>query len=294
MGLTRGALGSLGVAAALACGSGRGATSVAPAPPVRTPAPEPAAPEPEPNPEPELKGPEVKSQETGSTTPAELVAQGLAGPFPSVTAYCARLRRETAAAAAAGEGRRMSCDAREPAASGRVALGRGERGRLLGARLVRVRTDIAGAPVELCRVALRVAGGWYVSQEEDTCEGVVGPSRSTKVQREALAWVGAPGEVVAVETELEDGLRSYDVAPDGGRAEGFEVQRRRTLRLCGVGPTGAPSCTPAVTTACTNFEGTRIEGRWSFEGGLLRVTEAARLAECALGDPVEAAALRFP
>ena len=295
MGLTRGALGSLGVAVALACAGGREAPVAAPdppAPPVRAPAPEPIAVAPEPPSDPE--GPEVMSPKTGPSEPMELAAQALAGPFPSVSAYCARLRRETAAAAAAGEGRRMSCDAREPAASGRVTLGRGERGRLREARVVRVRTEIAGAPVELCRVALRAAGGWYVSPEEDTCEGVVGPSRRTRVVREALAWAGSPGEAVALETEHEDALRSYDVAPDGGRVEGLEVPRRRTLRICGVGPTGAPSCTPAVTTGCTSFEGTLIEGRWTYEGGVLRVTEAGRLAECAVGEPVEAAALRFP
>lgn len=168
-------------------------------------------------------------------TPAPLL-----GPFPSLDAFCAG-RRTTDDAAA-------PCDPAAPFPAevyeGPTALARGQ------APILEARTLwSAGLPSlnpeaeVLVHLAIRTAQGWFVSEPvadiyNPGAFGIFSSLTATALELTDLVAGGSP------ELVYRFALGRHD--SDMGLNE-IESTSERSLVLCGIGPSGAPSCTGALT-----------------------------------------------
>ena len=225
--------------------------------------------------------------------PVAFTAEPLVGPFKRVEAYCAGLARETRRRSADdGEGVLQAC-VKGP----RVRLqGAAPAGAAIrGAQVLRIATAPFGAPLERCRIAVETAKGWYVGEADGdpTCSGVTGPSSAVRKHEDRISRV-ADGAVVAIESQVETELRSYDAGPDGNRQASFARARSRVVRLCSVGPSGLPSCTSEIVIGCPDIDGELVEIGWRIEGGTLHFDGAAAGEACNWLAPPATAPLVFP
>ena len=147
--------------------------------------------------------------------------------------------------------------------------------------------DLWGAPLHHCRVALRTAAGWFVTTEPEICEGTTGASSERDTRLRALRWL-APQPIVLVDTVSYrydvDAGEYVEPAPGDGAAPGAPTGSTtdvsggksgpREIRLCAVGPSGAPSCTPAFPAGCVREDG-QATHELHFDGSTLELTQTS-------------------
>lgn len=115
------------------------------------------------------------------------------GPFSSIKAYCNSLPYTHEEDEYDGE----SVGAKGPMPRcvwGKDAWSRYQpkrnNGPIKAAKLLTVKTDIAGAPAEYCHIAMKTKDGWFVSVESGLCQGSPGPSEKVKTTTRKLIWTG--------------------------------------------------------------------------------------------------------
>ena len=262
----------------------------APAQPVSDPivAPAPVA---APEPLPELVA--VEESPGAAPEPGVFPPAPLRGPFKSVEAYCAGLARETRRRMVEeGEHVRQTCMLSRTV---KLLGGASREAEIRDARLRRISASPFGAPLEICRVALRTAQGWWIREADDdpTCKGPIGPSSVIKTHADTVART-ARGRLITVESTIETERRNYDPGPGGNRVANYELERRRVMRLCGVGPSGTPSCTPEITTGCNDTQGTMRTVSWRITEDTLYLDGPSVREACLYGAPPERGPLVFP
>ena len=177
---------------------------------------------------PEFQPPPIEDDGAGGTDGAMIAITRLEGPSETLDAFCA----------AEGE------------ACGAIDLGwkaepLGPRGPLLEARLLAVTyTFESNAPAVRCKLALRTEAGWFATAEESPC-GVDHEIDPTRIVVESFGWSGETDVVLAVDYTVDNSSSSAEtVNPKTGTTFQLEGAQNtaRYLRVCGVGPSGVPSC----------------------------------------------------
>jgi len=120
------------------------------------------------------------------------------------------------------------------------------RGPILEARLVSVFYDDGNIPVHYCRVALRTKQGWFVTSDNEPCRGKFLPSDEmtrdlADTRALPLRWLDSKGSVLLIDSLHSDLMGLC-----------------RQVRVCGVGPSGIPSCTPVVIAGTKDSREIRI------------------------------------
>lgn len=156
-----------------------------------------------------------------------------------------------------------------PARTRSASVRLGARGTITAAEVVRLAADVACAPIERCSLALRTAAGWFVAEPTDTCAGVIGPGARTARQDERLLAVKTSAAEL-IEYRYTTVIARTSVTPDGQRA-GDERREVRWLVVCGLGASGAPSCTEPIAVSCADAEGTVHAVSWSYADGNLQL-----------------------
>jgi hypothetical protein len=140
-----------------------------------------------------------------------------------------------------------SCDRRWGSWNSRQLTARGA---IQHVELLRIKDSIAGAQREYCRVAVSTAAGVFVSDEEEPCQGVVGPGRYVSTRLRALSWLtDAPGMLFKIEIE-----------------QSFEGLQRFAM-VCSVGASGVPSCGPWHSLQCQDEQAAVVELDFAFRNG---------------------------
>jgi hypothetical protein len=221
----------------------------------------------------------------GILSAAERSAGVLQGPYASLESYCTAVRH----------GSKKKCV---------LGLGRWNRGvETTGAdrdsprvRLVRVKDDMAGAPVEYCRLGIEAHDGWYFTGDAEICQGGFGDMATVETKALSLAWVGAASDPAFVLTTRRSEERGEYREPVRGdhRKIGVSTEEIEYAEPCVVPKTGAPRCGPVYLVACSDAQETRREAHWSFDSGALKFP-ASMQVECrsgmtlgsVVGEPVE-------
>lgn len=229
------------------------------------------------------------------------------GPFPSRQQYCEDLpnfgnweeSREDERPTVSPRPRHRSEHCSAPG-GWRGELGTS--GPLLGAQLVRVQNNLAGATIYHCRVGMRTSAGWFFSTDYETCQGVLGPCSSAHIRIRGLSWLkqgvhplflidAAAGatcdeEKVNSPNTLDPLFGDPGLVQPGGGAPSSWVKKKegkylgpttRRVRLCGVGASGLPSCTGWVDAGCIRPNGTTTHTVKS-EGSQLELSPSGKLA----------------
>lgn len=131
-------------------------------------------------------------------------------------------------------------------------------------------TDGATPPEVWCSLAVEHEGGWWVLPTV-TCQR---PGMSVDITRMKVAPLVARAEAVLFDYTIERTLTSMDPGPNGERIDSTHPLVTRFVTACGVGASGAPSCTPPVVVGGHTLGGTYVERAWSLEGKVL-VLDAA-------------------
>lgn len=189
----------------------------------------------------------------------------LQGPYERIGALCAEERRLAAGRPGKGEGHEPACipDAADGLGGAAVEVpAKGELGApWTGLRFVETRPDPYTARFH---AALRTSEGWFVVPDVASLSRGM-PETTERVTRlgarvEELVPGGAPQVVLEVET-------SWDELEGDGETHRVEL-------LCGVGPSGAPSCTGALPRSTEVRRRGEAPVRWSVRR---RVTPAGML-----------------
>jgi hypothetical protein len=155
-----------------------------------------------------------------------------------------------------------SCNPAPPRARS-ASVGLGGRGAVRAVSVVHLPADMACAPIEVCSMAIQTDRGWFVEEPEETCNGVIGPGTRVARRDERLSWADAGGAAV-VEYLFTAVTTRY--APTGTQVERSAT---RWLTVCGLGPSGEPSCTDPVAVSCTDMAGKVSRVSWSYQDGHL-------------------------
>ncbi len=188
----------------------------------------------------------------------------LQGPYARLGELCQEERRLTAGQRNESEGETFGCllDAAKGLGGDAVEVprARGLDAPWTGLRFVEVRPNPFTARFH---AALRTEAGWFVLPEvAAVSRGVAGTTeRVTRLvaRTEPLFESKGPQVVLEVETRW--------VAQDGGGRE-LESETHRVEFLCGLGPSGMPSCTgalPRATQARRREAGGARQTRWAVE-----------------------------
>jgi len=147
----------------------------------------------------------------------------LEGPFASIAAYCKSLKSEDLDA----EGHHINCDT-EPPFDGKRKLGKTP-------PFDEARIFVIEALDPHCQLGIRVGKNWYVLREAVRCLG--DRAKSTLDSR-------VTGFVV------KDGLLQlravYDQSTEAYSPQAFDRTHFELWTICGIGPSGAPSCTREI------------------------------------------------
>jgi hypothetical protein len=141
---------------------------------------------------------------------------------------------------------------------------------------------------------MRTGAGWFFTTDYSTCEGVLGPSSTAETRARTLRWVGPVGSPAAlVEATTTISHESYErpeeepdvfgVSGSGSASRDrqprtFVGPRQRNVRLCGLGPSGVPSCTPWIQAGCVRAGGSATHDV-AWNGAMLELKENAPLSE---------------
>ena len=207
--------------------------------------------------------------------PDPVVATQAYGPFSSVSSYCAD--PPTFGDPSVGE---QHCAQDAPVWRGTVT----GPGGLSSVELLYMEDDLWGAPLHHCRVALQTAAGWFVTTEPRICEGTTGASSERETRLRALRWL-APRPVVLVDAlsyRYDVDFGGYIEPAPGDYAAGATTGSTtndaggksgpRKIRLCGVGPSGVPSCTSEILAGCVREDG-QATHEIHFDGSMLELTQ---------------------
>jgi len=207
----------------------------------------------------------------------------LQGPYARLSELCQEERRLTAGQRTEAEGETFGClpDAAKGLGGDAVEVprARGLEVPWKGLRFVEIRPNPFTARFH---AALRTEAGWFVLPEvAAVSRGVAGTTeRVTRLSAkiEPLFLAGGPQVVLEIETRW--------VVEEGGRE--LESETHAVEFLCGLGPSGVPSCTgalPRVTQARRREAGGVEQTRWAVErqsrpeGVIVLSSEAALLDE---------------
>jgi hypothetical protein len=232
------------------------------------------------------------SGERGETVPAE--ARLLYGPFPSVAAFCKdpatffdpfrehdieQDDEDAAQGLARGEApvsagmpdptlRLAACErGRGDWSSRELTAASGLSAPIRRVQLLRLHERLAGVHrVEQCRVTIATSQGVFVSEDTEPCQGVIGPDQEVRTRLRALRWLpGREGRVFQLEEQRE--LSLYGA--------------QRYARLCGVGPSGVPSCSVRYPLYCRDEQGASVPLEVGYSAGSVRLEPAVRAAPSA-------------
>jgi hypothetical protein len=142
--------------------------------------------------------------------------RALAGPVASIEEWCKRQPKSE------------SCLSLDEASRARATLARPAAPLSGGRWLV-----TGNAEEKTARLALQTAAGWFVSPPAGEPGLFVRPV-------EVVAGAGAPGLVMA---RVVTTWNAADDAEGDGR---WQLHCQESLLVCGVGPSGTPSCTPSI------------------------------------------------
>ncbi len=204
------------------------------------------------------------------------------GPFPSVESYCEDVPSF----------RTMDAEMTDQPSGGRCVdsprfHGKlGPNGKLRQVQLLNVAYPTEfDSDVHHCRIALRTQRGWFFTRDDNTCEWQ-GPLSVHRTQSLPPRWFSMGGRPVAL---IDTASKAYPIGP----AEEFEMQEfereeapptapkppptngttpgqaspipdqgigplesaPRVLRVCSVGPSGYPSCSPWLEAGCASGDG---------------------------------------
>jgi hypothetical protein len=132
------------------------------------------------------------------------------------------------------------------------------KGPVLAVQLLRKTGDFAGADVEYCHIAITTHAGVFVSDPGGTCQGVIGPDVEITTRVLALSWL-EPKTHNAFRIDLETQVHST----------------ARSALLCGVGPSGVPSCSPPYPLQCQGAE-TPSGLSLDFDGAFVHLTQTGK------------------
>jgi hypothetical protein len=131
---------------------------------------------------------------------------------------------------------------------------------LLAVDLLSLNADMAGAPIQMCRIALTTRAGVFVEDDTSTCQGVIGPDSAIQTRTLGLSWL--------------------EVAPYG-RIARLDIEqvvhgRMRSTLLCGVGPSGVPSCAGNYPLLCMNSDAALVTLELKVEAGFVHLTPSSK------------------
>jgi len=148
-----------------------------------------------------------------------------------------------------------------------------------GAKVVFTRRPDDPGPMVYCSVAIHTTGGWYVSGPGSIfCGGPLGSGVSSSVSKKRVTVedfvMGGSSELV-FRYARRTVIHSIDQTPTGGRSFGTFSRDEEDVVVCGLGPSGWPSCTPPFPVVCANIDGSApVAIRWSStEPGVLTGTD---------------------
>jgi hypothetical protein len=191
------------------------------------------------------------------------------GPFASLETHCREMQEPA-------DGRCLM----QPGRWGGRVKPLAARGRVRAVRLFRVRSSMAGVPVEYCRIAVDTADGWYVKSDGRTCKGDFG-SGSRWAEVLGLAWAdGAPDPAFVITVhESHDELVYRGDDPQVG----VDRTKAEVAQLCSVPANGPPVCGPEWIAACQDSRDRRWRrAKLTVEKGALTARPDAKV-ECASG-----------
>jgi hypothetical protein len=203
----------------------------------------------------------------------------LKGPYASLEDYCSTLGRRPA----------RRC-APEPGRWSRSLEIRGARADSPAVRLLRVKGNEAGVPVEYCRIGVQSRDGWYVTTDEEHCQGTFGEMFSVETEALSLTWVeGAPAPTFVLTTRRTQGSTEYEERSDGSRRKIPTGDEARRARVCTIPADAAPRCSGEYLVGCYDGRHRWRETHGSVEQGSLTVARSER-ATCnsglRLGTPI--------
>jgi Tetratricopeptide repeat len=202
----------------------------------------------------------------------------LAGPYPSLDAYCAAFTKEQD----------------EP-----CVLDRASAPKLPELKLEAPYRELAVLLTgydQHCTLAIRTGAGWFIDEYVTECREMGGHwERFVDVEAAALRDLVAGG---AKELTLElETSEWFNETPEDAADDEMVVtnEKSRWLMVCGVGASGTPSCTPTVLVSWSRDEneGFALEPRFDDGAVVLRVKQGGSHVEGSIG-VLGKHPLRFP
>jgi len=215
----------------------------------------------------------------GIPSATERAAGALIGPFTSVESFC----RESV-------GRRpRRCILRRGAWTREVATLE-PRGGVLGVQLLRVEDNPMGETVEYCRIAIATRDGWYVTREDQRCQGGITGMFTVETKALSLQWID--GTTVPTCVLITHGLelRGENAERGDGTYVMFDAPYGlERARICSLPPNSPPRCSPEYTVGCRDYHRKWRKVSWSIEGGVAKIP-LQKAVECdaggSLGEPI--------
>jgi hypothetical protein len=225
--------------------------------------------------------------EPGQLAPGSaLTGTPLRGPYRSIAKLCAAeltLRRKEAAAN--GDDTTTYTCARAGADVASFAKGAAPHLAAPFTDAVMIAFAERGGAVPWTRCALTVAtaAGYFVDPDPPVCLGPLGDEHDANgLSIHALAvtpMFSTKQPVLRVEAGWRERVGSIDMGPHGEKVTSDDFREDTTLRLCAVGRSRRPSCTPSIATRARD---------WGTPAVTLTVTPTAKGVEItadAKGDP---------
>jgi hypothetical protein len=161
-------------------------------------------------------------------------ARALTGPIASIEAWCGRQPKSE------------PCVSLDEAGAKRATLDK-PTAPLLGGRWV----VTGNAEEKTARLALQTAAGWFVS----------GPAGDPGLFVRPVELVTRAGAQALVSARVMTTWNATDNAQGNGR---WQQHCQENLMMCGVGPSGTPSCTPAIPARDGECEDPEKAFDWSY------------------------------
>lgn len=134
---------------------------------------------------------------------------------------------------------------------------------LLAVDLLRMQGDMAGAAIEQCRIALTTRAGVFVHDSTATCQGLVGPDSTIETRVLDLRWLDAKSPTRIARIDIENTV----------------YERTQGVVLCGVGPSGVPSCAGRYPLQCLNGEASVVRLALRVENGFVHLTPTGKAVD---------------